>query len=79
MGLTASNFSAAKRSASDFFQKRKYTHNHRERTMLFESYLVFLTIEITVLITAYLVYFRPEPQQKPKRIHDPWGIIRTNF
>lgn len=46
--------------------------------MLFESYLIFLTLEITVLITAYLVYYR-EPKPQPKRIHDPWGIIRDNY
>jgi hypothetical protein len=46
--------------------------------MLFESYLVFVTLESLVLITAYLLYFR-EPKPKPKQLHDPWGIIRNNF
>lgn len=41
--------------------------------MLFESYLVFLGLEFTVLILAYLLYYRPSTEPK-KTVYDPWGF-----
>jgi len=46
--------------------------------MLFESYLVFLTLEVLDIAIAYLVYFK-EPKTQPKKLHDPWKFIENNY
>ena len=46
--------------------------------MLFESYLVFLTLEVLVIAIAYLLYFK-EPKPQPKKLHDPWKFIENNY
>ena len=45
--------------------------------MLFESYLVFLTLEIVVLILAYLLYWH-QPKSTVKQIYNPWGFWNGN-
>jgi len=40
---------------------------------LFESFMVFYFIEVFVLISVFIWYYK-EPKKQEKKIHDPWGI-----
>ncbi len=41
--------------------------------MIFESFLIFYLIEVLVLVSVAVWYYK-EPKQKQKKIYDPWGI-----
>lgn len=40
---------------------------------LFESFMIFYLIEVFVLTSVFIWYYK-EPKQQEKKIHDPWGI-----
>jgi len=42
--------------------------------MLFESFMIFYLLEILVLISMAIWYYK-EPKLIEKKIHDPWGFL----
>jgi hypothetical protein len=42
-------------------------------SILFESFMIFYFIEVFVLISVFIWYYK-EPKKQKTKIHDPWGI-----
>ena len=43
--------------------------------MLFESFMIFYLLEILVLVSVAIWYYK-EPKTIEKKIHDPWGFFK---